>query len=75
MNTIRKLLFSLLMGLSPLSLQATHDNGLGKSQDGNDYDALASTAVAPEPETYLLFLIGLAVLGAWFRLSGRALRT
>ena len=58
----------------PLPIHATHDNGQGKSQDGSDHEALGSTAVAPEPETYLLFLIGLAVLGMWFRLSGRSPR-
>lgn len=82
MNTIRILLFAFMIGAMPVTLQAgvplpvhaTHDNGQGKSQDGSDHDALGATAVAPEPETYLLFLIGMAVLGAWFRLSGRSPR-
>ena len=42
-----------------------HDSGLGKSQDGNDTGdnlALGSVSVAPEPETYLLFIIGGALM-------------
>jgi hypothetical protein len=47
--------------------QATHDQGLGKSQDGQDGHELGSVAVAPEPSTLWIFLIGSLGLAAAFR--------
>ena len=38
--------------------QAGHDQGQGKSQDGPDGHELGSVAVAPEPSTLWIFLIG-----------------
>ena len=52
------------------SAQASHDNGQGKSQDGGhgqDEHELGSVAVAPEPSTLLIFLLGSLGLAAAFR--------
>ena len=45
-------------------VQASHDSGQGKSQDGNE---LGSVAVAPEPSTFWIFLLGSLGLAAAFR--------
>lgn len=70
MKLIRVLLISSLLGSMSAAMpaHASHDNGQGKSQDGGQ---IGSTAVAPEPESYLLFLSGLIVLYAWHRASAR----
>lgn len=47
-------------------VQAEHDSGQGKSQDGNDNE-LGSVAVAPEPSTLLIFLLGSLGLAAAYR--------
>jgi hypothetical protein len=47
-------------------VQAEHDSGLGKSQDGNDNE-LGSVSVAPEPSTLLIFLLGSLGLAAAYR--------
>lgn len=63
--SIRKIL-SLLMICCCLCgpVHAEHDSGLGKSQDGNE---LGSVAVAPEPSTLLIFLLGSLGLAAAYR--------
>jgi hypothetical protein len=43
---------------------AEHDNGLGKSQDGQGTH-LESISVAPEPSTFWLFLAGTAMIAAY----------
>ena len=75
------LAFGLGSGVSALAsyappIYAPHDSGLGKSQDGEDgsYD-LSSISVAPEPETYWLFLIGAAAMGWYLRYMGKARNT
>jgi hypothetical protein len=48
-------------------VQAEHDSGQGKSQDGGGDGELASVAVAPEPSTLLIFLLGSLGLAAAYR--------
>ena len=48
-------------------VQAEHDSGQGKSQDGKDYNELGSVAVAPEPSTLWIFLLGSLGLVAAYR--------
>ena len=80
MKLIMTVSLAILIGLAPIALQAGapsgllagHDNGLGKS---NDPGHLEAPAVAPEPETYLLFLLGMAMLAAWSRASRRTRQT
>jgi len=67
-TSIRKILslFVICCGLcSPV--HAEHDSGQGKSQDGKDYNELGSVAVAPEPSTLWIFLLGSLGLAAVYR--------
>lgn len=48
-------------------VQAEHDSGQGKSQDGKDYNELGSVAVAPEPSTLWIFVLGSLALAAAYR--------
>lgn len=50
----------LIAGLAGTA-HASHDNGQGKSQDGNH---LESVSTAPEPSTFWLFLTGALGLAA-----------
>jgi hypothetical protein len=45
------------------AVNASHDNGLGKSQD----DPLDSISVAPEPSTFWLLLTGTLMIAAYSR--------
>ena len=45
----------------------SHDSGLGKSQDEKDHNQLGSVAVAPEPSTFLIYLLGSLGLAAAHR--------
>jgi hypothetical protein len=80
MKTLKVIVFVAMMALGPAALEAgqwstinaTHDNGQGKSKDGG-HDDLGDIAVAPEPETYWLFLMGCLVIVAYMRASGRTL--
>lgn len=67
MKLLAKILLSAMLSgpawaAMPQPIYMPHDSGLGKSQDGTDdgsYDeALGSVSVAPEPATYILFLLG-----------------
>ena len=64
--SLRVILVSLALAAGGGNLAlADHDQGLGKSQDGNDNTDLSSLSVAPEPSTYWMFLLG--TLGiAWY---------
>jgi len=56
------------------TLYMPHDGGLGKSQDGKDNPtdpALGSISVAPEPETWALFGLGVLVMGFYLRTQAR----
>ena len=62
--SIGKIIGATLLALTITSAAyASHDNGLGKSQDGNDH--LESVSVAPEPSTIWLFLVGSLMVAAY----------
>ena len=63
-TSIGKFIGAMLLALTMAgTVHASHDNGLGKSQDGKDH--LSSVSVAPEPSTYWLFLVGTLMVAAY----------
>ena len=69
MKTSMRNFLSLLIICCCLSVpvQAEHDSGQGKSQDGQYDNELGSVAVAPEPSTLLIFVLGSLGLAVAYR--------
>jgi hypothetical protein len=84
MKRLIAFLIACWLALLPVALEAslvptthaTHDNGLGKSNDHdpNNEKDMGDIAVAPEPETYWLFLMGVLVMFGYFRASGGSIK-